>query len=138
MGQQGISLSMAMVVAWLVPFVVVGCSVSERVILRCDYGNTLQDVYSLDEKAGSVRLMAVEPPRPGLLSVTDSAYRLEFPENNPADGYQLLKVEINRFTSQAHREIGREQTVTYQGQVMDLHVVRDAGNCVRIKEGDTL
>ena len=70
-----------------------GCS-REPVVLRCDFGNNLQDVYSIDERAGSVRLMSVQPPRLGKLTATDAAYRLDFPENHPKQGYLLLQVDI--------------------------------------------
>lgn len=103
-----------------------------ELVLRCDYGAGLQDVYALDVEAGSVRLMSVGPPRPGVLQVTESAYHLEFAENQPAEGYLLLVVDINRFTSKAERVIGRERTVIHQGERLNLHAERDAGDCVQI------
>jgi hypothetical protein len=110
---------------------VLGCSAQRReIILSCDYGSRLRDIYALDLQTVSVRLMSVSPPRPGFLKLTDSAYSLEFPENRPSAGYMQLRVEINRFTSKAQREIGREQTVTYQGETLKLEAVRDSGDCV--------
>jgi hypothetical protein len=65
--------------------------------------------------------------------VSDSVYRLEFPENQAADGYMLLKVEINRFTAAADRVIGRDYTTTHEGHELKLHAVSDSGKCVPTK-----
>ena len=122
-----------------IALVTVSCSVQEKIVLRCDYGlldygTRLQDVYSLDEHTKSARLMSVEPPRPGSLTVSESNYDLEFPEDYPAPGYQLLRVKIDRFTSKAEREIGRERTLTFQsGASVPLPAVQDSGQCVAMK-----
>lgn len=101
----------------------------EPTILRCDYEHGLQDVYWFAADGNSVRLMTVDPPRPGKLSVSDSTYSLDFPEDHPAPGYLQLRVAINRFTSKAERVIGRTHTVTHEGQTLNLEAIREAGLC---------
>jgi hypothetical protein len=114
---------------------VYGCgSEPEGLILRCTYaGDSLEDVFSLDVKGGTVQLLSVNPPRPGVLTVTDAVYQLEFPENHPKDGYKLLKVDINRITTVAERVIGREQTVMYEGKRVELHAMQHSGKCARVQ-----
>lgn len=108
--------------------------VPPNLVLRCDYGNNLVDIYSLDDKAGTVRLMTVTPARPGTLTISDSVYRLEFAEDHPREGYYLqLIVNINRFTTGADRVIGRDKSVIYQGQKLQLEAQHDSGTCLPMK-----
>jgi hypothetical protein len=120
-------------IAVLCILVAAGCWAEREVVLRCDYGNGLRDVYSLHEQDNSVRLMSVDPPRPGLLKVSESVYQLKFPEDNPAPGYLLLIVDVNRFTSKATREIGRDRTIVHEGQPLKLYAQQDSGECVRME-----
>lgn len=43
----------------------------------------------------------------------------------------LLKVEINRFTAKADRELGRDHKIEHEGQQVNIPAVRNTMQCVR-------
>lgn len=101
---------LALAAALLMQFV--GCSSTSTVTLNCDYEGGLQEVFSVEPSSSRVRLMSVEPPRVGELSVTDASFHLFFPEkDDPTAPYHQLDVTVNRFTSKAERKLGRERMI---------------------------
>lgn len=87
-------------------------------------------MYALNENAKSVRLVSVNPPRLGSLAVGESAYQLDFPEDTNSF---LLRVEINRFSAKAVRELGRPPRD--KANVLKLETLQHLGECQRLKGG---
>jgi hypothetical protein len=117
--------------AWLACAIALSvcCSTKgEQLLLRCDYGEQ-DEIYLLDDlekKARTVLLMGVEPPRSGTVSVSDSAYHLEFAATEQA---LPVNVVINRFTTAAVRTIDFE----VKRRAAKFETRQQNGNCVLMK-----